>query len=109
MKRLTLIVCVCVLPLTPGFADGGPQSLASTLEIYVFPADGQAADQQSIDEAECYSWAVDNTGTDPFDLQKQDDAVKEQTEAQVAAVEDATQGAGARTAVPLDPHRPIAR
>jgi hypothetical protein len=99
MKRLTLLVCVCALPLTPVIADGGPQTLASTLEIYVFPADGQAADQQSKDEAECYNWAVDNTGTDPFELQEQDAAVAEQTEAQVAAVEDATQGAGARTAV----------
>ena len=99
MKRLTLLACLCALPMTQSVAQDAPKSLASTLEIYVFPADGQAADQQSKDEVECYSWAVDNTGVDPFGLQKQDDAVKEQTEAQVAAVEDATQGAGARTAV----------
>jgi hypothetical protein len=99
MKRLTLLACLCALPMTQSVAQDAPKTLASTLEIYVFPADGQAADQQSKDEAECYSWATDNTGVDPFGLQKQDDAVKEQTEAQVAAVEDATQGAGARTAV----------
>ena len=99
MKRLILLACLCALPLTQGHTQDASKTLASTLEIYVFPADGQAADQQSKDEAECYSWAVDNTGVDPFNLNQQNEAVAEQTEAQVAAVEDATQGAGARTAV----------
>jgi hypothetical protein len=37
----------------------------------VFPAEGQEADQPSKAEAACYEWAVDDSGNDPFELQKQ--------------------------------------
>ena len=53
-------------------AQPAPQkTLAATLNVYVFPTTGQDAAKQSTDEATCYNWAVQNTGTDPFDLQKQ--------------------------------------
>jgi hypothetical protein len=32
---------------------------------------GQTAAQQSHDETECYNWAVQHTGNDPFQLAKQ--------------------------------------
>lgn len=99
MKRMIPFICLSILPFSPSVAEESAKSLASTLEVYVFPADGQAADQQSRDEAECYSWAVSNTGSDPFDLQKQDEAVTAQAEQQVAQTQAATQGAGAKTAV----------
>jgi hypothetical protein len=99
MKRLTLITCIALLPFSPGVADESSKSLASTLEVYVFPAAGQASDQQSKDEGECYNWAVSNTGSDPFELQKQDAAVTAQAEQQVAQTQSATQGAGAKGAV----------
>ena len=75
------------------------QSLASTIEVYVFPRAGQDASQQSQDEAECYDWAVNNTGNDPFNLAKQDQAAAEQAQAQQAAAAQSTQGAGARGAL----------
>jgi len=99
MNRLFLFSCLLALPLSQSVAQDGSKSLASTLEVYVFPAGGQAADQQSQDEAECYGWAVDNTGSDPFELQKQNEAAKAQAEQQVAQTQSATQGAGARGAV----------
>jgi hypothetical protein len=99
MKRLILITCIALLPISPGVAEESAKSLASTLEVYVFPAQGQAADQQSKDEAECYNWAVSNTGSDPFEIQKQDEAVTAQAEQQVAQTKAATQGAGAKGAV----------
>jgi len=99
MKRMTLFIFILILPFSPGVAEESAKSLASTLEVYVFPADGQAADQQSKDEAECYSWAASNTGSDPFELQKQDAAVTAQAEQQVAQTQAATQGSGAKTAV----------
>ncbi len=74
-------------------------SLSSTLEVYVFPKTGQAEEQQSQDEAECYSWATDNTGSDPFDLQKQSEQQQQQTEQQVQQAQAATQGAGAKGAL----------
>ena len=77
----------------------GQKSLAATLNVYAFPTKGQAPDQQSKDEAECYQWAVQNTGTDPFNLQKQAQAQQAQTEAQKQAAQGAGQGAGAAGAV----------
>jgi len=98
MKYLILSACFIAMPLSSAAADES-KSLASTLEVYVFPAEGQAADQQSKDEAECYSWAASNTGSDPFELQKQSEQQQQQTEQQVAQAQGATQGAGAKGAV----------
>ena len=98
MKRLILITFLVALPFSGGVAQESGKSLASTLEVYVFPAAGQAADQQSKDEAECYSWAASNTGTDPFELEKQSAQQAQQTEQQVQQAKSATQGAGVKGA-----------
>jgi hypothetical protein len=75
------------------------KSLAATINVYVFPNNGQSAQQQSKDEGECYSWAVTNTGTDPFELQKQAAAAQQQTQQQTQQAQAAAQGAGAKGAV----------
>ncbi|MCI0516304.1 MAG: glycine zipper family protein [Woeseiaceae bacterium] len=75
------------------------KSLASTLNVYVFPSAGQAADQQSKDEAECFQWATTNTGVDPFNLSKETAAAEQQAQAQQQQTQQATQGAGAKGAV----------
>lgn len=80
-------------------AQDASKTLASTLNVYAFPKDGQAADQQSKDEAACYDWATNNTGSDPFQLQKEGQQSLQQTEAQVQQAQAATQGAGASGAV----------
>jgi len=99
MKYRILIAGLVAVAFS-GVASGeGSQSLSSTLEIYVFPAEGQSAEQQSMDEVECYNWAVANTGTDPFDMQKENEQVAAQAEQQVAQTEAATQGGGGRAAV----------
>lgn len=71
------------------------ETLASAIEVSVFPAGGQDSAQQSEDEAECYSWAVNNSGNDPFELMKQQEAADQQTEAQLEATEDAQRSGGA--------------
>ena len=73
MRRLILITFLIAPPFFNGVVQASGKTLASTLEVYVFPTEGQAADQQSKDEAACYSWAASNTGSDPFELQKQGD------------------------------------
>jgi len=98
MKRIILTTFLVALPFSGGVAQESGKSLASTLEVYVFPAAGQAADQQSKDEAECYSWAASNTGTDPFELEKQSAQQAQQTEQQVQQAKSATQGAGVKGA-----------
>ncbi len=99
MKYLVLITCLIAIPLSSAIAGDGGKTLASTLEVYVFPTKGQAADQQSQDEAACYSWATENTGSDPFELQKQGEQQQQQTEQAVQQAQGAAQGAGARGAL----------
>ncbi len=99
MKQLILITFLIALPFSYSVAQESSKTLASTLDVFVFPTEGQAAEQQSKDEAECYSWAVSNTGSDPFDLQKQAAQQQQQTEQQMAQAKSATQGSGAKGAV----------
>lgn len=42
------------------------QSLSSSLGLVTYPAKGQPAPQQSADEGECFGWAKQQTGIDPF-------------------------------------------
>ena len=83
-------------PVAPA---SGQKSLAATLSVYVFPTQGQAPDQQSKDEAECYQWAVTNTGSDPFEVEKQQAAGAQQTEAAKQQASKAGKGAGLKGAV----------
>lgn len=78
---------------------GGQQSLAGTLGVYVFPAAGQPPEKQSQDEATCYNWAVTNTGSDPFQVQKQQAADAQQAAAAQQQASQAGKGSGARGAV----------
>ena len=34
-------------------------------EMFIFPKDGQSAEQQELDEFTCYKWAKNRTGVDP--------------------------------------------
>ena len=80
-------------------AQAQSQTLGSTMDVYVFPAEGQDSGQQSQDEAACYEWAVGNTGSDPFDLAKQEQSDQQQAQAEAQAAEQVGQGSGARSAV----------
>ena len=75
------------------------KSLSSSIEVYVFPTQGQDASEQSMDEAECYQWAVQNTGVDPFDLAKQAEQQQQQAAAAQQEIAQAGQGAGAKGAL----------
>jgi hypothetical protein len=59
-RILTLALLSATLTVSFG-AQAQTKTLASTMEVYVFPKEGQNAEQQSKDEAECYEWAVGNT------------------------------------------------
>lgn len=75
------------------------QGLASTLNVYVFPSEGQAADQQSQDESACYQWAVQNSGVDPFELQKQQQQQQQQAQQQQQQIASSAKGAGVKGAL----------
>lgn len=70
------------------------KTLANAIDVYVFPTKGQSQSRQDKDEAQCYGWAVENTGVDPFEAAKQ--AQRAQASQQQAA--QATEGSGLRGA-----------
>jgi hypothetical protein len=77
----------------------GQKTLAATMNVYVFPTAGQSTEQQSTDEASCYGWAVQNTGTDPFELSKEAQANEQQAAQAEQQASTVGQGAGAAGAV----------
>jgi hypothetical protein len=48
-------------------AGGGdmPTPAVAPAKVFVYPRQGQSAEQQSSDEYECHRWAVTQTGFDP--------------------------------------------
>jgi hypothetical protein len=98
LRQVIWLSVALAFPLgNPALAQA--QTLGSTMDVYVFPAEGQDSGQQSQDEAACYEWAVGNTGSDPFDLAKQEQADAQQAQADAQAAEQAGQGSGARSAL----------
>ena len=105
MNRIISVVLLASLLLLPALelrAEGEPtgqKTLAATMDVFVFPTEGQDAQHQSQDEAACYSWAVQNTGADPFDLAKKAEADKEKADQAMKEAEKTGKGAGASGAV----------
>ena len=95
LVRKFMLLSLSLVFALGSLAQAQSQSLSSAMGVSVFPADGQDSNQQSKDEAECYGWAEENSGVDPFELQKQQDAKDQQTAEQLAAAEDAQRGGGA--------------
>lgn len=93
-SALTVMTLLIVGPL----AAHAQRSLASSMDVYVFPKSQQTPEEQSKSETECYSWASTNTGTDPFELAKDvQEAEAEARQAEADAQEEA-KGAGLKSA-----------
>lgn len=107
MQRIIPIVLSIALAATPATLAQAPpvapaaeqKTLAATMSVYVFPAEGQSPELQNRHEAECYGWAVNNTKIDPFDLQKKAEQQMQAGEQQKAMVQEQGQGAGAKGAL----------
>lgn len=96
------VIGIALLTVLLGVAtaqSSGGKTLAASMDVFVFPAAGQDASQQSTDEVGCYNWATSNTGSDPFELTKL--AAAQETDAANAQKNAAKtgQGAGASGAV----------
>jgi hypothetical protein len=107
MKRFAIAAALAAMTLAAGLSvhaqtqtqpASTQKTLAATMNVYVFPTTGQTANQQSMDEVECYNWAVSNTGTDPFQLQKQAQAQQQQAAAAQQQAAHAGQGSGMKGA-----------
>ena len=97
MKQTIVLILILVTSLG-AIAVAQQKSLAATMDVYVFPEQGQDASQQSMDESSCYNWATQQTGNDPFDLMKDVEQIQkegEQAQAQADAGKKQAQSAGA--------------
>ena len=67
VRSIIMIITVAVMVmLMPGIPETQAQnSISSSLGVIIYPAKGQSAQQQNMDEGECYSWAQQQTGIDP--------------------------------------------
>ena len=102
MKEYTLFAVEIIACAAVSLAQTQPvqlKSLAATMNVYVFPTKGQTAEQQATDEASCYNWAVQNTGSDPFALQKQAQQAQQQSDQAQQQIDQSGKGAGAVGAV----------
>jgi uncharacterized protein YcfJ len=79
-------------------AQAQSNSLSATMKVHVFPGEGQDETQQSMDEAECYDWAVERTGVDPFDLSRQAAEQAAASDQAMAQAQNAGQGATGQSA-----------
>jgi hypothetical protein len=70
------------------------KTLAATIEVFVFPTTGQTPEEQSQAEAQCYEFAVNQTGSDPFELARQTEQQQAAARQQQQQTAQATQGAG---------------
>lgn len=100
MRKILLVTTIiAVSHMSHAQTDNPAGTLASTMDVYVFPKDAQDAGQQSKDEVECYEFATAQTGSDPFDLAEQAQLDEQQAQQEMAAAQQSAQGAGARGAV----------
>ena len=107
MRLVTLFVSMAAVGVLSGVQaqtsivspPSGTKTLAATLKVYAFPGAGQAAAQQSQDETECYNWALQETGIDPFHLANQTAEQQQQAMQQMQQAQQSTSGSGVRGAV----------
>jgi len=71
MVRLIMVVMLVgfasgVLTTQAGAQEAQTKSLSQSLGVFVYPGQGQTPEQQQTDENECYGWAGETTGIDPF-------------------------------------------
>ena len=92
---VTLLLTCLVAAST---AQAQATSLSATMNVHVFPREGQDEVQQSMDEAECFTWAADRTGTDPFELSQQAQEQMAASEQAMAQAQSAGQGSTGRAA-----------
>lgn len=101
MKLIVVSIMLLAMPFATATAQQGSagKTLAGTIEVFVFPAKGQDAAQQSKEEVECYNWATSNTGNDPFELTKVSAAQERDAAAAKESAAKTGQGSGARGAL----------
>jgi outer membrane lipoprotein SlyB len=99
MKKMLIIgmALFCVMGYAQT-AKPATTTFAKNLGIYVFPAKNQDQATQEKDDADCYRWAVQESGIDPLNPPKVE-AEKVDTSPDGTAVAGAAKGAAAGVAI----------
>ena len=110
MKPITLIVAIFMftaigqlkaqVPTTQVLPDTSKMAynqISQSLELFLYPTNGQSKQQQKKDEFECYKWAMEQSGIDPLNLPKVEAQV--QTGPNGGAIRGAARGAAAGAAI----------
>ena len=64
MRKLIFVLAIGVSSLS--FQNTKAQNMSKSLGLHVFPSNNQDQATQEADEAECYKWAINQTGYDPI-------------------------------------------
>jgi len=94
--RSVILLMTCLVAIPAAMAQA--TSLSTSMNVHVFPSQGQDEVQQSMDEAECFNWAADRTGTDPFQLSQQAADQMAASDQAMAQAQSAGQGSTGRSA-----------
>lgn len=94
----TWMSLVAFLSLAQTPAPAPKSSFAKSLGIFIFPAKNQDQATQDKDDADCYRWAVDQSGVDPLNPTKVE-AAKVDASPDGTAVVGAAKGAAAGVAI----------
>ena len=95
IEKTAVLLTICTVSMV---ALAQSSSLSMSIGVHVFPREGQDATQQSIDESDCYTWAVDRTQTDPFELARHANEQKAAADQAMAEAQSAGQGSAGRSA-----------
>lgn len=96
MKKLQIIGAFIAVFL--GVQTIQSQSIASSLNIYIFPSNDQDQATQDADESACYKWAIQQTNYDPLNPPTVT-AAEVDTSADGSAVRGAARGAAGGAAI----------
>lgn len=95
---LVYMVLISATSVAQTPAAAPKSSFAKSLGIYIFPAKNQDQATQDKDDADCYRWAVEQSGVDPLNPTKVE-AEKVDTSPDGTAVVGAAKGAAAGVAI----------
>lgn len=97
LRILSVMLIVSIFFINKSFSQDN-NGIAQSLGLYVFPSKNQNPEQQAKDEAECFTWAKNQTGVDPLNPPKVP-TEKVDTSPDGSAVVGAAGGAAAGAAI----------
>lgn len=98
IRLFALVFMASQLLYSAALLASNDESIASQLNIYIFPENGQDKEQQEYDEYQSYKWAVEQTGVNPINPPEVE-AEQIDTSPDGSAVKGSAKGAAAGAAV----------